>query len=146
MWQTLRLWLTAAALGVGGMLILLLVIGMLTSTPERPAGAEAESLREPANSDDSCSFRIFGSVTNESGDPIETVTISLRGDGPFATLNRNTTTNSSGRFVYLESGYGACVLEDLYPTAIDPTNRYREWSRSEPVTNDEQLRIVLEPQ
>ena len=144
MWQTIKLWLIAAALGLGGMLSLLFVVSTLTSTPERPDAEEPETLQESGSRDDSCSFRIFGSVIDESGDPIEAVTISLRGDGPFATSNRNAVTNSSGRFVYLESGYSACVLEDLYPIAIDPTDRYNEWTRAEPVTNDEQLRIVLE--
>ena len=146
MWQTLRLWLTAAALGVGGMLALLLVIGTLSNSPERPVAVESDPSQDAADSSDSCSFRIFGSVTDESGDPIEAVTIILRGDGPFATSNRNATTNSSGRFVYLESGYSACVLEDLYPTVVDPTSRFQEWTRAEPVSNGEQLRVVLEGQ
>lgn len=145
MWPRIKLWLTAAALGVGGMVLLLLVIGMLSNRTEGPVAPNPESPQETATSDDSCSFRIFGSVTDESGEPIQGVTISLRGDGPFATSNRNAITNSTGRFVFLESGYSACVLEDLYPTVVDPTNRYREWTRSEPVANDEQLRVVLEP-
>jgi hypothetical protein len=128
MWPRIKLWLTAAALGVGGMVLLLLVIGMLSNRTDGPVAPNPESPQGTASSDDSCSFRIFGSVTDESGEPIQGVTISLRGDGPFATSNRNAITNSTGRFVFL-----------------DPTNRYREWTRSEPVTNDEQLRVVLEP-
>ena len=145
MWQTLKLWLAAAALGVTGMLLLLFVVSTLTTSPEPPAEIETEAPPEnPDGADGSCSFRVFGSVTDESGNPVEAVTISLRGIGPFASTSRTAQTNSSGRFVYLESGFSTCVLEDLYPSVTDPADRYREWSRPEPVENDEQLRIVLE--
>ena len=144
MWRTLKPWLIAATIGAAGMFTLLLIVGVLTSAPTQPLGTESESVRDNAIPDDSCTFRIFGLVTDESGDPVEAATVSLRGEGPFATSNRVAVTNSSGRFVYLESGYGACVLENLYPTVTDPTNHYQEWTRPEPVENDEQFRIVLE--
>ncbi len=147
MWQTLKLWLAAAAIGAAGMVLLLFVVGTLTSLPDRPGTADIRNESEDpeaTQTDDSCSFRIFGSVVDEFGNAVEAVTISLRGDGPFATSNRAVVSNSSGRFVYLESGYSACVLEDLYITVNDPANRFREWSRPEPVRNDEQLRVVLD--
>ena len=80
-------------------------------------------------------------MTNANGDPIEFAMLELKAAGPFATADRTAVTNYAGRFLYTESGFGSCFLEDLFPTVR--SEGYSAWSRQNPVANDEELEIVL---
>jgi len=132
----------AAAVAVGAMGLLLFGMGLFLESP----GFEEDRPIEPAEPaapavPETCTFRLSGTVTDAGGTPIESATLELKAAGPFATADRTAVTNYAGRFLYTESGFGSCFLEDLFPTVR--SEGYPAWSRQSPVANDEELEIVL---
>jgi len=137
----------AAGLAIGAMALLLFGVGLFMGSP----GVEETTVREPAEatepaprtSRESCVFRVSGTVTDSGGAPIDSATLELRADGPFATTDRVAVSNYAGRFLYTESGFGTCFLEELFPTIH--SEGYADWSRDTAVVNDEELDVILDP-
>jgi len=136
----------AAGLAIGAMALLLFGVGLFMESPgvdQSPAREPAETAEPaPPTSRESCIFRVSGTVTDSSGEPIESASIELKADGPFATADRIAVTNYAGRFLYTESGFGTCFLEDLFPTVH--SEGYAAWSRDTAVINDEDLEVILD--
>lgn len=132
----------AAAVAVGAMAVLLFAVGLFLDSPGVVEDA-AVMVDEPASpaTTDTCTFRVSGTVTNDLGEPIESATLELKGIGPFATADRIAVSNYAGRFLYTESGFGTCYLEDLFPTIRK--QGYRPWSRGTAVANKETLEVIL---
>jgi hypothetical protein len=142
MWRTVRNWLIAAVAAAGAMGLLLFAVGLFMDPPGFEEDAVIESAEPAAQAvQENCTFRLSGTVTDRNGDPIESAILELKAAGPFATADRIAVTNYAGRFLYTESGFGTCFLEDLFPTVR--SEGYPVWSRQTPVANDEELEIVL---
>ncbi len=142
MWAGARIWIAATAIAVGSMALLLFSVGLFLEPP-RVAKDVVNEIDEPVPSSaaDTCSFRVSGTVMNSAGQPIESAIVELKEAGPFATPDRITVTNYAGRFLYTESGYGTCYMEDLFPTIR--SQGYQPWSRDSAAANDEAFEVVL---
>lgn len=142
MWTAARIWIAAGLLGIGAMLLLLFVVGLFLD-PAVPTEDVTVATEEVATESDatSCTFRVSGSVADSNGTPIASAVIEFREAGPFATPDRIATTNYTGQFLYTESGFGTCYLENLFPTVR--SEGYLPWSRDTAISNDEELDVML---
>ena len=142
MWAAAKTWIAAAIVAVSAMALLLFALSLFLNSL-RVAEDAAVEVREPSppSTADTCTFRVSGTVTDSTGEPIESATLELKGAGPFATADRVAVTNYAGRFLYTESGYSTCYLEDLFPTIR--SEGYVPWSRDAAVVNDDALEVVL---
>jgi len=141
MWTQTRIWIAATAIAIGSIALLLISVGVFLDLPRVVEERLVEPDESYSPSSETCTFRVSGTVKNSDGQPIESAIIELKEDGPFATTGRTATTNYAGRFLYTESGYGTCFMEDLFPTVL--SQGHLPWSRDTAVTNNEAFEIVL---